>query len=65
MLDIRYVRENLDAVVKAMENRNATFDADKFTELDEARRSSISQEESLQAERNRMSKEIGKLMGQG
>ena len=55
MLDIRYVRENLDAVVKAMENRNATFDADKFTELDEARRSSISQEESLQAERNRMS----------
>ncbi|MDD6652101.1 MAG: serine--tRNA ligase [Eggerthellales bacterium] len=65
MLDIRYVRENLDAVVKAMENRNTTFDADKFTELDEARRSSISQEESLQAERNRMSKEIGKLMGQG
>lgn len=65
MLDIRFVRENLDAVCEAMKNRNTTFDAEKFTELDEARRSSISQEETLQADRNRLSKEIGKLMGQG
>lgn len=65
MLDARFVRENLDVVVEAMKNRNASFDAEKFTALDEARRSSISEEEALQADRNRISKSIGKLMGQG
>ncbi len=65
MLDLRYVRENLDDVARAMENRNAHFDAQRFTELDEMRRSAISEEESLQAQRNKTSKEIGALMKQG
>ena len=65
MLDLRYVRENLDAVAVAMKNRNAKFDAARFSELDEARRAGIAQEESLQAQRNKTSKEIGALMKQG
>ena len=65
MLDIRFVRENQQAVAEAMKNRNASWDADLFAELDEARRAAIATEESLQAERNALSKEIGKLMGAG
>ena len=65
MLDLRYVRENLDAVAEAMKNRNAKFDADLFRELDEARRTGITEEETLQAQRNKTSKEIGALMKQG
>ncbi|MDO4532250.1 MAG: serine--tRNA ligase [Coriobacteriia bacterium] len=65
MLDQRYVRENLEAVAEAMKNRNAKFDADRFRELDEARRAGITEEENLQAQRNKTSKEIGALMKQG
>ncbi|MCI2240973.1 serine--tRNA ligase [Adlercreutzia faecimuris] len=65
MLDIKFVRENQDAVREAMENRNASWDAARFSELDESRREAIQQEEALQAERNTLSKEIGKMMGAG
>ena len=41
------------------------WDAELFASLDEQRREAISAEESLQAERNAASKEIGKLMGAG
>ncbi|MCI8468133.1 MAG: serine--tRNA ligase, partial [Eggerthellaceae bacterium] len=65
MLDIKFVRENLDAVSQAMANRHASWDSARFTELDESRREAIKKEEALQAERNSVSKEIGKMMGQG
>ncbi len=65
MLDIRFVRDNLEAVTQAMRDRNCPWDAERFSELDEARRAAIKEEEALQAQRNAVSKEIGKLMGQG
>ncbi len=66
MLDIKFVRENPDAVDKACESRqNAHWDREKFFELDEARRSVIVEVETLQAERNAVSKEIGQLMREG
>ncbi len=65
MLDIKFVRENPDAVDKACESRNATWDRDRFMELDERRRSLIAEVEGLQAERNAVSKEIGQLMAAG
>ena len=65
MLDIRYVRENQEAVAKAMENRNFPWDAAKFSELDERRRAAIAQEEGLQAQRNTLSKQIGGMMAAG
>ena len=65
MLDIKFVRENQDAVSEAMRNRNASWDSARFSELDESRRDAIQQEEALQAERNALSKEIGKMMGAG
>ena len=66
MLDIKFVRENPDAVDRACESRqNAHWDREKFFELDEERRSVISEVEKLQAERNSVSKEIGQLMREG
>ena len=65
MLDIKYVRENQEAVAEAMKNRHASWDAARFSQLDEARRAAITQEEALQAERNAASKAIGQMMAQG
>ncbi len=65
MLDIRFVRENQEAVAAAMENRNFPWDAARFSELDEKRRAAIAKEESLQAQRNKASKEIGAMMAAG
>ena len=66
MLDIKFVRENPDLVDKACESRqNAHWDCEKFFELDEERRSVIAEVESLQAERNAVSKQIGLLMREG
>lgn len=53
MLDIRFVRENQEAVAEAMRNRNFAWDAQKFSDLDEQRREAIAAEESLQAQRNK------------
>lgn len=65
MLDIRYVREHQEEVAQAMKNRNASWDSARFSELDEARRAAIAEEEALQAERNTLSKSIGQMMGEG
>ena len=66
MLDIKFVRENPDLVDKSCESRqNAHWDREKFFELDEERRSLIAEVESLQAERNAVSKQIGLLMREG
>ena len=65
MLDIRYVRDNQEAVAEAMVNRNFPWDAAGFSELDEKRRAAITEEETLQAQRNKLSKEIGAMMAAG
>lgn len=65
MLDIRFVRENQEAVAQAMANRNFPWDSARFAQLDEARRHAIKEEEALQAQRNAISKEIGTLYSQG
>lgn len=65
MLDAKFVRENQEAVAEAMRNRHAEWDGAKFAQLDEARREAIQKEESLQAERNSLSKQIGALMKDG
>ena len=65
MLDIKFVRENQEVVAEAMGNRHAEWDAGLFRTLDAARRAAIQEEESLQAERNALSKQIGALMKEG
>lgn len=65
MLDIRFVRDNQEAVAEAMKNRHASWDAARFAKLDGERRTAIAREEALQAERNAASKAIGRMIGQG
>jgi seryl-tRNA synthetase len=65
MLDIKYVRDNLDEVATGMRNRNASFDPAAFEAADARRREAIAVEEDLQQKRNTASKSIGSLMGTG
>ena len=66
MLDLNYVRENLETVRKALENRNFPGDSlDKFVELDTERRRIIGEADAINARRNSSSKEIGALMQHG
>ena len=65
MLDIRFVRENADAVKAAMINRNADVDVDALLELDARRRTLVAEAEVLKAERNKVSKSIGQMIKEG
>jgi seryl-tRNA synthetase len=66
MLDINFVRANLDAVKRKLEDRGFPPDAlERFSELDERRRALIRERDDLNAARNRESQEIGKLMKAG
>lgn len=66
MLDIRFMREHRDAVLAAMAVLGAT-DAPvaQALALDERRRAILGQVETLRAERNAGSKQIGQLMREG
>lgn len=66
MLDLNFVRDNLDAVREALKNRNFPADSlDKFVELDAERRRVISEADKINQLRNAASKEIGALMQSG
>ena len=62
MLDIRLIRENPDVVREALRKRQMDdSDEDSLARLDERRRQILSEVEELKAERNTVSKEIGKM----
>ena len=68
MLDLKFVRENPEIVKQNI--RNKFQDAklplvDEVIELDEKSRRAKKEADDLRASRNKLSKEIGKLMGQG
>lgn len=65
MLDIRFIRENPEAIEEALKNRHAKWDYDEFRRLDEERREIIQKVESLKAERNTVSKQIGAMLKEG
>src|SRR5689334_22382883 len=66
MLDLHFVRENLETVKKALENRNfPTESLEKFAELDAERRRIIGEADAINQKRNSSSKEIGALMQAG
>lgn len=65
MLDLKWVRENLDIVQKAIENRNMKVDLTRFRELDAERRRLIVDVEQLKNRRNVVSSEIAKLKKAG
>ena len=67
MLQIAYIRENQEQVVKALAKRNldATEMIQKVIDLDEQRRATQVELDNILAESNKLSKEIGDLMRNG
>ena len=66
MLDLNYVRDNIDTVRQALNARGADTTAlDAFTTADEERRRVIAESDQLNAQRNASSREIGGLMKEG
>lgn len=66
MLDIKLIREKPDFVRQRLVTRGAGDEAriDELLKLDEQRRRILAEVETLKARRNKVSKEIGALMGQ-
>jgi seryl-tRNA synthetase len=66
MLDLNYVRENLESVRAALQKRGMPTEAlDDFAQADSIRRRAIAESDQLNAERNTASREIGILMKEG
>jgi seryl-tRNA synthetase len=66
MLDLNYVRENLEKVRAALEARGAApATLDDFADADAERRRIIAESDQLNAKRNTSSREIGELMKEG
>lgn len=59
MLDIKFIRNNLDFVRRQMAERRTVVDLDRFHRLDVCRRDLLQEVESLRNERNTVSKAIG------
>jgi len=62
MLDIKFIRENQDAVKQAIKNRALKFDIDIVIKIDDQRRKALSEFEELAAKRNKANDEISALL---
>jgi seryl-tRNA synthetase len=61
MLDIKYLRQNIDFVRGKMDERGQKIDFDRFISLDAKRRDILGAVETLRNERNSVSKQVGEL----
>ena len=61
MLDLKFVRENVDRVRQMLRHRNVDLDLGPFLELDERRRRILREVEELKFRRNVASEEISRL----
>ena len=59
MLDIRFLRQNTEAVRKKMRERGEEMDLGPFTALEAKRRDLLQEVEALRSERNTVSREVG------
>jgi seryl-tRNA synthetase len=65
MLDLSYVRENLDFVERKIAERGGKIDFTKFREVDRDRRRVLTEVEALKSRRNKAGDDIGKLKKAG
>lgn len=65
LLDLKFVRDNLELVQKAVDARHAEVDLASFRQLDEERRSVLPELEKLRARRNEVSAEVGRIKKSG
>jgi seryl-tRNA synthetase len=69
MLELSFIRDNKERVVKGLKVRNFTDEGlkiiDKIIDLDDIRKAAKTEQDSVNAERNQLSREIGALVQQG
>ena len=65
MLDIKYLRQNIDLVAGKMRERGQSMNLERFITLDAKRRDIIQEVEGLRSERNTASKQIGEKKKKG
>ena len=65
MLEIKFIRQNLDQVQKAMQSRGLSLDFAALLETDETRRRYLQEIETLRHRRNVVSEEIAQMKRQG
>lgn len=65
MLDIKFIRENPDAVREAMRRRGESVPLDELLELDARRRALVTEVERLKAQRNDASEQVARLKRTG
>src|SRR2546423_2968548 len=61
MLDLGFVRNNLELVEEKLAQRGMTSRLDKFREVDQKRRSALTRVEALKNQGNRASEEIARI----
>ncbi len=65
MFDIKWIRENADAFDAALKNRNAEPAAQDLIQMDAARRAAQTKAQEIQADRNKLAKQIGAAKAKG
>ncbi len=65
MLDIKFIRQNVDIVKKALQDRSSRIDLDTLLDHDLRRRSLIQEGDDLKSKRNQVSSLIAKAKGVG
>ena len=65
MLEIKFVRQNLDSVRKALADRGAKADLETFEKADSIRKEVLAESETLRHHRNKVSDEIAALKKSG
>ncbi|MEK6646515.1 MAG: serine--tRNA ligase [Candidatus Firestonebacteria bacterium] len=65
MLDIKFVRENIETVKENLKNRGTKLSLDEFLTVDEKRRKVLREVEQLKFLRNNISDEVAKLKYEG
>lgn len=65
MLEIKFVRQNLATVQKAVENRGGTADWDAFSEADNQRSVALAEIEKMRHQRNVASEQVAKMKKEG
>ena len=63
MLDLKFIRENPEAVQRGAELKNMKIELERLLELDGKKRAAGQKLQELVTEQNRLSKELGKEMG--
>lgn len=65
MLDLKFVRDNMDLIKEKLLQRGSELTLDEFIAIDRGRRKIIQNVEDLRSRRNIVSKEIGRLKKEG